>query len=345
MKDLATAGQTRESRLTRTSRDEDRAASIMFPKRRLIDIAAHRTGVAVDVLRLADEGLALGQVVSGGHEIALEDPDNIALLLPTQGRIEMQTGDGEHGFGSGSLILVQAAERRTRVIAPKGGVFRATTVQIPRNRLIALRTVDAGMVGPSADRAAQSLDTAFTRQFGHLLSQLGGAVFRQSDRLLAPRALAEFVSMIDDLLVEAIGQANAETRTYGGLREFQRVSQACDIMQAGAEEAMSMAGLAAVLGVTPRSLQLSFRALHGMSPRQYLERVRLDRVRARILSQGEAISVTTAALECGFTHLGRFSQVYRRTFGELPNETRARQWHLSDPDPINYPPNARNKRG
>ena len=106
-----------------------------------------------------------------------------------------------------------------------------------------------------------------------------------------------------------------------------------------------MAGLAAVLGVTPRSLQLSFRALHGMSPRQYLERVRLDRVRARILSQGEAISVTTAALECGFTHLGRFSQVYRRTFGELPNETRARQWHLSDPDPINYPPNARNKRG
>jgi AraC-like DNA-binding protein len=86
--------------------------------------------------------------------------------------------------------------------------------------------------------------------------------------------------------------------------------------------------------VTPRSLQLSFQAVHGMSPRQYLQRVRLDRARQTILAQGDAASVTKAAMDCGFMHLSRFSQVYWRTFGELPSETAARRHSKGTPIPV-----------
>lgn len=331
MKDMTTQGQTRESRQTRTFRDPEGAASIMFPERRLLDLAEGRIGMSVDVLRLTHEGLTLGRVVSGGHEIVLEDPDNITLLLPVEGHIAVQTKTVDQSFGSGSLILAQAEKRRTRVIAPGGGVFRATTVQIPRSRLLVLTDAGSDTIQRSVDRGIRAIGTAFGQRVGQLLSGLADDIFRQHDRFLTPRAQADFVNLIDDLLEDTIGKGSAETHSYGGLREFQRVSQACDMIHAGAEDAISIAELATGLGVTPRSLQLSFQAVHGMSPRQYLQRVRMDHARKTILTRGDAASVTKAAMDSGFMHLGRFSQVYRRTFGELPSETLARRQSKAAP--------------
>jgi AraC-like DNA-binding protein len=44
-------------------------------------------------------------------------------------------------------------------------------------------------------------------------------------------------------------------------------------------------------------------------------------------------SVTQAALNAGFTDLGRFSTYYRRLYGESPSLTRRRAAELSDPNP------------
>jgi AraC-like DNA-binding protein len=322
---MAGQEQTRESRRTRTFRDPEGAGSIMFPERRLLDMAQGRIGMAVDVLRLGDVGLTLGRVTSGGHEIMLEDPENITLLLPVAGHIAVQTGTEDRGFGSGSLILVQAEKRRTRVVAPKGGEFRATTVQIPRSRFVALTDAGSDQIRGPEDRRIRAIDTRVGQLVGQLLPDLADSVFGQPGRFLSPRAYAEFVNLIDDLLLNVLAMGNTETRVYGGLREFQRVSQACDMIHARAAESLSIAELASELGVTSRSLQLSFQAVHGISPRQYLQRVRLDRARHTILAQGDAASVTKAAMDCGFMHLSRFSQVYRRTFGELPREAATRR--------------------
>lgn len=325
MKDMATHEQTRESRQTRTLRDPEGAASIMFAERRLLDLAQGRIGMSVDVLRLTHEGLTLGRVVSAGHEIMLEDPENITLLLPVEGHIALQTKTTDQSFCSGSLILAQAEKRRTRVVASRGGVFRATTVQIPRSRILVLTNAGSETIRRSVDGGIRPIGTQFGRRVGQLLPGLADDIFRQQERFLTPRAQADFVNLIDDLLEDSIGTGSAEMRPYGGLREFQRVSQACDMIRAGAEDAISIVELATELGVTPRSLQLSFQAVHRMSPRQYLQRVRMEHAREKILTQGDAATVTKAAMECGFLHLGRFSQAYRRTFGELPSETLARR--------------------
>ena len=53
---------------------------------------------------------------------------------------------------------------------------------------------------------------------------------------------------------------------------------------------------------------------------------RLHAVRESLLCKDEGAGrVTDAALRFGFTHLGEFSQQYRRAFGETPSETRARR--------------------
>ena len=49
-------------------------------------------------------------------------------------------------------------------------------------------------------------------------------------------------------------------------------------------------------------------------------RCKLERVHAR-LQLSSTRSVTEVALDHGFMHLGRFSEAYRKRFGELPSQT------------------------
>jgi transcriptional regulator GlxA family with amidase domain len=56
---------------------------------------------------------------------------------------------------------------------------------------------------------------------------------------------------------------------------------------------------------------------------ELLRNLRLDAVRARLLTDASA-SITDTALAFGFGHLGRFSAYYFSRFGELPRDTQRR---------------------
>lgn len=77
--------------------------------------------------------------------------------------------------------------------------------------------------------------------------------------------------------------------------------------------------IAAAAGTTPRNLQLVFKKFRGTTPMQFWRSRRLDGAHKDLQSQ--QVSVTEIALRWGFSHLGRFSHVYRNQFGESPNET------------------------
>lgn len=80
--------------------------------------------------------------------------------------------------------------------------------------------------------------------------------------------------------------------------------------------------LARQIGTSVRTLHVASVSVAGMSLHRYLRLKRLSRVRFQ-LSTG-AFSVKSAALANGFWHLGDFSRVYSRAFGEMPSQTRAR---------------------
>jgi AraC-like DNA-binding protein len=86
-------------------------------------------------------------------------------------------------------------------------------------------------------------------------------------------------------------------------------------------EDVTVERLAAVACVSTRALFLAFQRHAGISPMNYVRDVRLDRAR-RELRAASSESVTDIAGRCGFSHLGRFAQAYRRKFGEAPSVTR-----------------------
>ena len=102
-------------------------------------------------------------------------------------------------------------------------------------------------------------------------------------------------------------------------------------IRANVAQPMSLDELRTVAGVSARTLQKACLARWGQNPMELIASRRLERARS-LLSSGQAPTVTTAALRSGFSHLGRFSVVYKRTFGEAPSETLARNSAVTLPD-------------
>jgi len=107
-----------------------------------------------------------------------------------------------------------------------------------------------------------------------------------------------------------------------------------DEVTASINDAWSIPRLAETLGVSSRTLHRMFRRTYGMSPMSLVRRERLTSARQRLEASSPRTTVTGVALDCGFTHLGRFSQDYARQFGESPSVTlrRARRRDAAVPE-------------
>jgi len=78
--------------------------------------------------------------------------------------------------------------------------------------------------------------------------------------------------------------------------------------------------------MSPRSLYGLFERTVGLTPNRYIRQKKLERVHACLSDPTCGYrNVTELAMDYGFLHLGRFSEIYRRQFGELPTETLKRR--------------------
>lgn len=108
------------------------------------------------------------------------------------------------------------------------------------------------------------------------------------------------------------------------------VRRALDAIQANVGRNWRLSELAAIAGISARSLQRQFLDFVGKSPSAVLREVGLETARRELLQGGADIRIMDVALRCGFTHFGRFSIAYRRRYGETPSQTLKRQVTFTD---------------
>lgn len=102
------------------------------------------------------------------------------------------------------------------------------------------------------------------------------------------------------------------------------VIRAEEYMESHAHEPLTVAAIAAQVGVSLRSLYAGFQRYRGRSPMEHLRNLRLERACAELNHAAAAhdeASVTQVALRWGFGHLGQFAANYKARFGELPSQT------------------------
>ncbi len=101
-----------------------------------------------------------------------------------------------------------------------------------------------------------------------------------------------------------------------------RLRAAVQYIHDHAAEPVTITELSEASGLSVRSVQESFRRVFVVSPLTYLRHVRLDRVRAELLTLDPQVgAVGDVARRWGFAHLGRFSAAYAERFGEYPKQT------------------------
>jgi AraC-like DNA-binding protein len=238
--------------------------------------------------------MVLARVWSTGHDITLEEPERVTVLFPWAGRITCAVQDDRVAAAAGDVLAFGPNRRRTVVERPGRDPYLADVVTFP---LAVLQEVQiAEDLKPDASAPHPTIADAVTARL-----RIRTAHILNADR--GQKQMGADSPQIVDLTMDLA------------------LALAVAIMQDRYAEPMSIAALARDLGCSYRSLEAAFHEA-GHPPRQsVLGAIRLDAARIRLLSGGP--SVTTCALECGITHLGRFAQAYRQRFGEYPADTLA----------------------
>lgn len=94
-----------------------------------------------------------------------------------------------------------------------------------------------------------------------------------------------------------------------------------EFIAAHLDQPITLEQIASAAGTTPRSLQSAFRQFRGTTPLSFWRDRRLDRAHRDLMSARPGTTVTDVATAWGFTHLGRFSQIYRDRFDAAPSDT------------------------
>ncbi|EKE71116.1 helix-turn-helix domain-containing protein [Celeribacter baekdonensis] len=97
-----------------------------------------------------------------------------------------------------------------------------------------------------------------------------------------------------------------------------------DYIRAHVDEPISISDVAAAAGVSQRTLFDGFQRFRDKTPMAFLKAIRMEAVRKELLradAMASGVSVTSIAVNWGFTNLGRFAESYRRRYGELPSVT------------------------
>lgn len=100
------------------------------------------------------------------------------------------------------------------------------------------------------------------------------------------------------------------------------VRRAEEYIRAHARDDLTVEGIAAAAGVSPRSIFYGFKRWRETSPMAHLRTVRLDLAREALVRAGrDGGTVSQAAVNAGFTNFSQFSKLYKARYGETPSTT------------------------
>ena len=234
---------------------------------------------------------------------------DVSIALVTAGSFQYRTRQGRTTLAPGSILLGNAGAcfecghthaRGDRCLAfhYEPVFFEAVAAGVPgaRDARFAMAGLPAlPALAPLAAEAEAARDERDAGALEELALRLAGAVVGLQAGRRAGRPAPT---------------ARDERRITAALREIERAPEAPH----------SLAGLAREAGLSPFHFLRTFRQIVGLTPHQFVLRMRLNRAALRLRHGAEAI--TAIAYDCGFNDLSTFNRRFRRLMGLPPGAWR-----------------------
>ena len=136
-------------------------------------------------------------------------------------------------------------------------------------------------------------------------------------------SMASDEEIIDGILA-SLSETMAAGRAIDKSKKWETIvtTKAVGFVQDRYRDSISVMEMCNEIGVSIRTLERYFKRAYGISPWQYIRRVRLSRTREALLrSRSDEVRVSDISRYHGIEHQGRFAAEYRTMFGEYPAQT------------------------
>ena len=127
---------------------------------------------------------------------------------------------------------------------------------------------------------------------------------------------------IEGLTLEMLAEASRRRLPALDRKPPRWLVQAQDLLRARFTERITIAEIAAAVGVHPVHLAREFRCFHHCTIGEYLRRLRIERACEQL--RKSQTSLAAIACEAGFSDQSHFSRTFKRLLGMTPATYRAR---------------------
>lgn len=273
---------------------------------------SHRTFGQLDLCRIS-----YGGTVRVSSE-ALETIYHLQVLL--KGHCLWRGVRGkEHHFVPGELLLINPDDPVDLTYSQDCEKF---IVKMPESLL---KAACAENHWQRPDEGIRFTSSRYSLQeIGGLLSLLSLVCEEAESGIAPPRMQEHYGKIIASKLLCLRNNVRREPLgNTSGTGIFDRIAH---FIEENLKQDITLEQLAGLANVSPRSLYALFEKHAKSTPKHYVRQKKLERINANLRDPSVPLrNITEVALDYGFLHLGRFSESYRNTFGELPSDTLKRR--------------------
>jgi AraC-like DNA-binding protein len=308
-----------------SSSDLDQAHSVLnrFFYPMAVSTPAGAAGFEVDLRVIQLGPLTVGQLSFGTPvTVVTAEVDGYHVTLPTVGRLLARQAGYEVAANPDTAAVFRPGKPAyVRHDVP------VTELDIKIERLALETELEAllgrPITGPIDLPPAMNLRSGPSRSWSRLVCLVRDEVEHPRSLIRHP-LIAEQLrhSVLSGLLLCLPHRYSAELTTPARPGPPRAIRRVIDAIHGEPERAFNVADLAAIAGMSVRSLQEGFRRHVGSAPMTYLQQIRLARAHEALrCADPQRVTVASVAHRWGFAHLGRFASAYRSRFGTSPSET------------------------
>lgn len=237
-------------------------------------------------------------------------------------------GEGQVSCGSQTVIT---SPRSIIVISPTERTkIRMTaqchhlTVRVSRRALEASIAARLGrpLTKPLQFNLEMSMDSDFARAWCELVRHICHISATAPAALACEGVRKQYARTLMEIMLNAAPHTYSDTFSDDASQATPRhVRRARDYIHAHLSENISVADIAASVGVTARTLQNGFRQAFNLTPAEYVRQTRVGALHRALLTADSQQGVTSLMMSVGIVNFGRYAQYYRRQMGVAPSTT------------------------
>lgn len=331
------ADQRFTQRLTIESDDQDELSAYFSERVSKVSIAPSSATRSVSIAATVvgvDEVVVFRSAISTGARFRQkEDFDGFFLQLPkagqvkwTQGRREFVCDPGVGFIGrmhEGDIIDFSDQWQQLAMGIPYAQMARTLAHLLEQPVIKPLEfhaTFDAG------SRAATVLSALLQIP----VEPVEGPFLSSS-----PFAAGHFAECVTGFILENFRHNYSEALSSAGHDiKPAYVRRAIDYMRSQAEHPLTLQDISAAAGISVRALHYGFKQFLGLSPFEYLRKIRLEAAYADLVNAPPGISIGEIARKWGFPNQGRFALLCKKSYGLMPSDIRRSAETRSGPQDV-----------